>query len=415
MTSRNFVIASVFSATLALLVGCQPSEQTLPMPAQAPLVSVAEVVSSEVSDWQSFTGRLQAAQTVELRPRVSGYIDLVTYREGSLVKAGDPLFLIDNRQYRAEVKRLEAELELAQSELKLAEKTLARANNLIGRKAISKQTLDDNQATHQQSQARIAAVKAQLAQARLDLGHTRVVAPIDGKVSRAYVTQGNYVSAGDSLLTSIVSVNEIHAYFDADEKTYLEYVKQSASNSAKSEQKIPVVMGLATDKDFPYQGYIDFIDNQVDQTTGTIRGRAVFDNKQGMLLPGLFARLQILNGNSYQGILIDEKAIGTDLNNKYVLVVDGHNQLQYRAVELGANINGLRIVKTGLNAGETIVVNGLQRVRPGMQVSPNPTSMLNAAQEVSLQKLQNRVAESQPKVLAHHISPADTVNATVGG
>lgn len=411
----NLLITALLAIGLSSIAGCQPTDQNQQMQPPAPDVSVAQVVSSEVSNWHSFTGRLHAPQTVQLRPRVSGYIDLVTFEEGSIVKAGEPLFLIDNRHYRAEVKKLEAELTQANSNFVLAEKAYKRANSLIGQKAISQQNLDATQAELQGSQARITAVKAALTQARLDLSHTRVVAPIDGKISKADITQGNFVTAGQSVLTSIVSVREIHAYFDADEKTYLEYAKSKTKQGVKpdGDTLIPVVMGLATDQDFPYQGQIDFIDNQVNESTGTIRGRAVFNNEQGVLLPGLFARLQILDGTSYQGILIDEKAIGTDLNNKYVLVVDENNQLEYRPVELGANIKGLRIVKKGLDSGDTIVVNGLQRVRPGMQVSPKQVAMLSHDQQVSLQALQQRINSQNQQVLAQR--KVSSSNAIVGG
>jgi multidrug efflux system membrane fusion protein len=340
-------------------------------------VTVAQVISERLTEWDEFTGRIQAPQTVELRPRVSGYIDFVAFEEGSMVKAGDALFAIDNRQFKAEVKRLTADLANANSQFTLAEREYQRANNLVAKKAISKELLDNRLASKQQTQAHVQSVRAALELAKLNLGYTHVTAPIGGRVSNAKITKGNYVTAGQSILTSIVSTKEVYAYFDADEHTYLKYAQLAKQGSRASSRNTrnPVYMGLASDHDFPYAGVIDFVDNKVDPSTGTIRGRAVFDNKDGSLIPGLFARIKLAGSGSYEGILIDDKAIGTDLNNKYVLVLNQDNAVEYRAVTLGEKLNGLRIIKHGLTAGEKIVVNGLQRVRSGDDVSPIEADM----------------------------------------
>ncbi|MDF2177339.1 efflux RND transporter periplasmic adaptor subunit [Aliiglaciecola sp. CAU 1673] len=404
----------VLTTVLALLSACE-SGNAAPQARPAPQVSVAEVLSEHIAEWDEFTGRLEAPQSVEVRPRVSGYIDLVAFEEGALVEAGDPLFFIDNRPFKAEVKRLQAELEEAQSRVALAKSEYERAERLVKQNAISQELMDNRRAQLQQTQARIRSVGAALELAKLNLGYTRVEAPIAGRVSRALITKGNYVNAGQSLLSTIVSTDKAYAYFDADEQTYLHYQKLAKEGSRPSarEVKHPVLMGLAGDNDYPHLGHIDFVDNRVDPSTGTIRGRAVFDNSDGQFLPGLFARIKLPGSASYEGILIDDKAIGTDLSNKYVLVLDEQSQVQYRAVELGEKIAGLRIIKSGLRAGERIVVKGLQRVRPGTPVSAEQVPM--AADEVlnQLHAMQKRMDENSAEQQVAARKGAD--GAKVGG
>lgn len=387
MSLRYHLQIGILLGSLSLLVACGSEHLTDQQQMPAPQVSVAKVISERITEWDEFTGRLEAPQTVELRPRVSGYIDLVAFEEGALVKAGEPLFLIDNKPFKAEVRRLQAELEQAQSQLTLAETEYQRAQKLSGQAAISQETLDTRRAQLQQAEAHIRSVSAALEIARLNRGYTRVTAPISGRVSRAMITQGNYVSAGQSLLTTIVSTHKIYAYFDADEQTYLNYLKlaKEGSRPGLRDATSPVYIGLANDAEYPHAGLLDFMDNQVNPATGTIRARAVLNNQDGRLLPGLFARIKMIGSASYNGILIDDRAIGTDLNNKFVLVLDESNTVQYRAVELGEKLAGLRIVKSGLSATDQIVVNGLQRVRPGTPVKPE---FVNMTSEETLHKLQ---------------------------
>jgi multidrug efflux system membrane fusion protein len=395
-TLRNTALASM--AVLLAACGAQ-SEQTQVQ--QAPAVTVAKVVNERLTEWDTFTGRLEAPQNVELRPRVSGYIDIVAFEEGAIVEAGEPLFFIDNRPFKAEVKRLEADLATAQARLELAESEYQRAQNLVANEAISVEVLDNRRAQFSEARAQKESVQASLELARLQLSYTRVEAPITGRVSRAMVTKGNYVNAGQSLLTSLVSTDKVYAYFDADEQTYLNYVKLDREGARPSSRDTanPVLMGLASDKDFPHEGVIDFVDNRINPTSGTIRGRAVFDNTQGDFIPGLFARIKLVGSASYEGILIDDKAIGTDLNNKYVLVLSENDIVQYRAVELGEKVNGLRIVKSSLSARDTIVVNGLQRVRPGSAVSPQLVDMTSAENLQALRNTQQRIDESVQRAL----------------
>lgn len=380
----------------AFLTACGTNEAAVNPALVAPEVSVAQVVNERLTEWDMFTGRLEAPQNVELRPRVSGYIDIVAFEEGQIVQAGEPLFFIDNRSFKAQVKRNEAAYKSALSRYELAKSEFSRAQNLSAKNAISTEVLDTRSTALQQAEANVDSVKASLELARLQLSYTRVESPITGRVSRALFTEGNFVAEGQTILTSIVSTDSVYAYFDADEQTYLKYVRLNKEGTRPSsrEHESPVLMGLATDSDFPYQGYIDFVDNQVNPTTGTIRGRAVFDNSDGQFIPGLFARIKLVGSASYQGILIDDKAVGTDLNNKFVLVLNDENNVEYRGITLGEKLNGLRIVKAGLNAGEQIVVNGLQRVRPGALVSPISVPMTNATNISALQSNQAQIDAS---------------------
>jgi multidrug efflux system membrane fusion protein len=378
------------------------------------MVSVATVIHQRITEWDEFTGRLSAPESVALRPRVSGFIESVTFVEGSLVKAGDPLFIIDPRSFKAEVRRLQAELADASSQLTLAQSSYQRANKLTSNNAISVEVFDNRAAEFEQAKARKRSVGAALEIARLNLGYTTVTAPISGRVSRAEITAGNLVTSGQSLLTSIVSVNRVYAYFDADEQTYLKYLKLAKAGTRPSSRDVrnPVYLSLANESDFPHEGYIDFVDNQVNPATGTIRGRAVFDNPDGQFIPGLFARIRLIGSASYDGILIDDKAIGTDLSNKFVLVLDENNVAQYRAVTLGEKLNGLRIIKSGLAATETIVVNGLQRVRPGSAVTPETVEMANQASLDKLSALQQRVDASMKHLM---VVQGKSSHVVVGG
>jgi len=386
----HYLSVTALAAATLLLSACGTHAESTQMP-PAPEVSVAQVVSEKLTEWDTFTGRLEAPQSVELRPRVSGYVDIVAYEEGAIVKAGDPLFFIDNRAYKAEVKRLEASLKTAKARFELAKSELNRAKDLVSSKAISMEQLDQRMARYREAEANVSANAASLELARLELSYTRVEAPIAGRVSRALVTKGNYVTAGQSVLTNLVSVGKVYAYFDADEQTYLNYMKLNKEGSRPSSR-----------------------DNKIDPSSGTIRGRAVFDNENGELIPGLFARIRLVGSAAYEGILIDDKAIGTDLNNKFVLVLGEDSTVQYRAVTLGDKFNGLRIIKSGLSENERIVVNGLQRVRPGtpvtakqvqMTTDSNLTAIRNAQQ--LLDKLMSK--EGEARLAVTQSSPATAV------
>jgi len=325
------------------------------------------------------------------------------------------LFQIDAKPFKAEVNRLTAELADAKSRLKLAQSSYKRANELSSNKAISEELFDSRSAELEQAKARLRSVSAALDVAKLNLGYTKVKAPISGRVSSALITKGNLVSAGDTLLTTVVSVDKVYAYFDADEQTYLKYMKLAKEGSRPSSRDVinPVYLALANDEGYPHEGYVDFVDNQINPSTGTIRGRAVFDNAEGNFIPGMFARLKLVGSASYQGILIDDKAINTDLKNKYVLVIDQENNAQYRPVVMGEKLNGLRIIKSGLAAGDKIVVNGLQRVRPGAPTVPSEVPM---AEQVILDKLQaqqQRIDNTTQRLTFNE--QTENANEVVGG
>lgn len=384
-TVRTFMLGSI--AALVLAACGNPEAASQAQAPAAPQVSVAQVVYERITEWDEFTGRLQAPQTVNLVPRVSGYIEQVHFSEGSLVRQGDLLVQIDPRPFAAEVARLQAELQSAKSAAVLAENDYQRAEKLSSQRAISAEVLDSRLSRKQQTAAAVASVKAALERAELDLSYTRITAPISGRVSYAQVTSGNYVNAGQSQLTSLVSTEKMYAYFDVDEQSYLKYARLTEAGKRADTRDAaanPVYMALADDVNYSHIGSIDFVDNSVNQATGTIRVRASFANTDNRLLPGLFARIKLVASASYDGVLIDEKAVGTDLNNKYVLVVNADNQLEYRAVTLGEKVNGLRIVREGLSAQDRIVVNGLQRVMPNMQIEPKQVEMASAEQLTAL-------------------------------
>ena len=388
--TRLLAIVSL-TALVAACGGKQDQGQSMSASANAGVpVDVATVVSQRLTEWDNFTGRLESPHIVALRPRVSGYIDFVAFDEGEYVEQGQTLFLIDNRTFKAEVDRLTAQLEEAKSRVQLAEQNYNRAFKLRETQAVSEEVLDARLAEKNQALASLNQTQAALEVARLNRGFARVEAPISGRISRANITEGNFVTAGQTELTRIVSTDRLYAYFDIDEQTYLNYLSgNKKASTAVSEQ--PVGMRLANESDYNHWGQIDFIDNQVNGSTGTLRVRAVFNNEDGRLIPGLFAHLKLAGDTDEQGILIKEKAIGTDLNNKYVLVVNDESKVEYRAVKLGDKVGSMRIITSGLNANDTIVVDGLQRVRPGAQVAANEVPMGDEDALANLSNWQARV------------------------
>ena len=359
-------------ASLALLAGCNASSADAEQgPPPAPEVSVADVLFQPLNDWEEYTGRLQAVRSVDVRPRVGGYIESVNFEEGSRVEAGTLLYQIDPRPFRAVVERLTAERERALAQLELARTNQERAERLLAENAISREEFEGLTTAQTIAAADVAAVEAALESARLDLEFTRVTAPISGRVSNALVTAGNLVDSS-TLLTTLVSDDPVYAYFDADEHSYLDYV---ASRDPVREREGRVYVGLINEEGYPHEGRLDFIDNRVDAGSGTIRGRAILDNPDGRFTPGLFVRLKLVSPKSETVALIDDRAIGTDLDRKFVLVVDSENVAQYRGIETGPLVDRLRVVKSGLEAGDRIIVNGLQRVRPGTPVAPTRVAM----------------------------------------
>ncbi|MEA3151685.1 MAG: rane fusion protein multidrug efflux system [Gammaproteobacteria bacterium] len=376
--SLNLGITGGALSVLLMASGCG-SNSGSQAPPPPPQVTVAQVLEKPVKDWDEFTGRLQAPETVEIRPRVSGYIDKVVFTEGSQVKRGDLLFLIDPRPYQAETDRAAADVKRYKTALDLARIELSRVQKLKDSGAVSEEELDERKSTLAQTEANVGGSQAALEAAALNLNFTRVTSPIDGRVSRAEVTRGNLVTGGTNggtLLTSVVSMDPMYLYFDADEQSYLRYAQMPRAGSRpNSRDAAPVNVGLANEEGFPHAGVVDFVDNQLNSQTGTIRARAVLQNKEGLYTPGLFARVQLLASNEYSAILIDDRAVNTDQNQKYVLLLGANNTVEYRRVKLGRIIDGLRIVREGLKAGDVIIVNGAQRVHPGITVTPQKVAM----------------------------------------
>jgi RND family efflux transporter MFP subunit len=360
--------------------GCGNSGRGAQSAPPPPQVSVAKVLERRVKDWDEFTGRLQAVETVEIRPRVSGYIDKVAFTEGGQVKRGDLLFVIDPRPYQADTDRAAADLKRYKTSLDLARIELARVQRLKDSGAVSEEELDERRSTVAQAEANSAGAAAALEAATLNLNFTRVTSPITGRVSRAEVTRGNLVTGGSNggtLLTSVVSTDPMYLYFEGDEQAYLRYGQMARSGERPSSRDVatPVQVGLANEEGFPHTGKVDFVDNQLNPQTGTIRARAVLDNKDGLYTPGMFARVQLLGSSEYAAILIDDRAVNTDQNQKYVLLLEANNQVAYRRIKLGRVVDGLRIVREGLQAGDVIVVNGAQRAHPGITVTPQTVTM----------------------------------------
>jgi RND family efflux transporter MFP subunit len=355
----EFVLwGSVMAGAAGLITGCGRAAAQPQMP--PPQVTVAQVEQKEIVEWSEFTGRVQPVDTVDVRPRVSGYIQKVCFQSGQLVDKGDVLFMIDPRWNQAVFDQRQAEYEQAKREED-------RTKDLLANKAISQEEADARKARYEET-------KAMLDSARLDLEYTQVRAPISGRLSRAFLTEGNYVSgsAGSaSLMTTIVSVNPVYVYADVDEDSYLKFNQLVRAKQLGNDDdgKIPVQMELADETNFPHAGSVESFDNHLDSDMGSILVRAVFTNDDGSLVPGLFARIRIPMSDRHSAFLVDERAIGTDLSQKYVLVLTRTNTVAYQPVQLGPIVDGERIVRSGLDAGDEIVVNGLERVRPGMTVS----------------------------------------------
>ncbi|HEY8681729.1 MAG TPA: efflux RND transporter periplasmic adaptor subunit [Rhodanobacter sp.] len=335
-----------------------------------PAVTVAQTLVRAVDDADEFTGRLQAVDTVQVRPRVGGYVDSVHFTEGALVRKGQLLFQIDPRPLQAEVDRLQANLDQARAEQTLAASNAQRAQKLLEQHAVSREEADRLSTASQSAKGQVAATAAALQSARLNREFTEVRAPIDGRVSNVQVTPGNLVTPSD-VLTSVVSVNPVYAYFDIDEHSYLKLDRLRREHGTPPQ----VAMALADESGFPHAGRIDFVDNQLRGDSGTIRLRAVFDNTDASYTPGLYVRLQLRSDSKLPRALIDDRAIGTDLGNKFVYVVDKAHKVEYRKVTTGPLLDGLRVVTDGLDANDVVLVNGLQHVRPGMQVNPTRVAM----------------------------------------
>ena len=389
LTGRTPALAFLFPLLLPVLQACGGPADAQGGPPPAMPVSVAPAVQRSITDVETFSGRLEAAEFVELRPRVAGTIDKVHFTDGASVAAGALLFTIDPRPFEAEVARAESQVVAAKSRAELAQTEYARAQKLLDSRAVSRQEFDQLAAGARTSEADIKAAEAALRVARLNLAYTAVRAPIGGRLSRANATAGNLVNE-QVVLTSIAATNRVHAYFDGSEQTFLR-VRAAGNNK-------PVVrLGLANEQGYPHQGTLDFVDNRLNPQTGAIRLRASFDNRDGRFVPGLAARLTMTTSAPYQATLVPERAIGTDQNRKTVVVVGPDGQPQFRVVQLGALQDGMRVLLgDAVKPGEHVVVEGLQRIMPGVPVQPQVLKVDEQGMPLPAQPTPPPAAPEQP-------------------
>lgn len=367
-------MAPLVALLVAFLAGCDARGQAAEQPPPAPEVDVAEVIGEDITLWNRFSGRVAAPETVALRPRVSGYIDKVMFAEGELVQQGQLLFVIDQRPYLAHLSAAEADLAHARSRLALATSEAQRARQLMETRAISREEFDQRSASQLSARATLDAAEAALESARLNLEYTEVRAPINGRAGRAHVTRGNLAAADSTLLTTLVSVSPVHVYFESNQ--------QAVPENARHEGNIhvPVRVGLAAEDTFPYLGELDFVDNQINRDTGTLQYRAVLDNADGALRPGQFVHVEMPLHQPRYAVLIDQKAVLTDQDRRFVYVLTDDNRAERRNVITGRRVDGLLVIREGLVPGEQVLVNGIQKVfYPGMEVSPQQVSMRRVA------------------------------------
>jgi RND family efflux transporter MFP subunit len=378
---EEFLVKDVVRFSLVLLVamfaaGCARNEAA-EAPHAPPTVQAAKVISKPVTEFDEFTGRFEAVERVEIRPRVSGYVTSTHFEQGHEVKKGDVLYIIDPRPYQAALKGAQAELARARTQSALALSERERATRLIEKRAISQEEFDARTSGNEAAEANVAAAEAAVDAAALNLSFTQVRAPIAGLVGRAEITAGNFVSAGQTLLTTLVSIDPIYVSFDGDEQVYLKYVNMALRGERESSRTAanPVWAGLADEQGHPHEGHMVFLDNELDPNTGTIHARGLFANKDRRFTPGMFARVKLIGSAEYTALLINDSAVGTDQSVKFVLKVGADNKVEYAPVKLGPVIDGLRVVRDGLKADDVILVKGLQQVRPGMPVTPQLVAM----------------------------------------
>jgi membrane fusion protein, multidrug efflux system len=338
-----------------------------------PQVNVAKVVQKSVTEWDDFSGRIEAVDSVEIRPRVAGYLEAVHFVEGSEVKKGDLLFTIDDREYRAAVDSAQANVARAQTRVEVAQLEAARAEKLLAVRAMSKEVFETRQGEVRQAEADRKAMQAALVQQKLNLEFSRIVSPIDGRVGEALIRPGNLVTPGTTLLTTVVSLDPIYVTFEGDERIYLKYQEMSRDGERQSSRdaRNPVRVGLATDEGYPHMGEMVFVDNRMDPATGTIHAKALLSNEERLFTPGLFARVQLLGSGQHEAMLIHERAVMTDQDRKFVYVIGPNNAATRKDVKLGPQIDGLRVVTEGLAPEDLVVVNGVRKIFfPGMPVQP---------------------------------------------
>lgn len=377
------------TAILALAIGCTPSRPKL-VEGPPPGVTVSKPLQKQITDYNEYTGKVEAVETVTVKARVFGYLEKVNFTDGQEVSKGKVLFEIDPRPYQAALDQAEAKVKLAQTRESLARADHARSEKLLRSGSIGREEFDKTLAAMDEAGASVRAAQADLEQDKLNLGFTKIASPIDGKIGKQLVNPGNLVHGSEANATSlatIVSMDPVYIYFDVDEPAMYRYKQQAikdgrmADASDVKSAKIPVKAGLVGDTDYPYEGYIDFVDNRVDPGTGTIKVRAVFKNPKRLLVPGSFARVTIAEGQPYPALLVPERAVGNDLGQKYLYVVNSNNTVEYRPVKLGTLHGIWRVVTSGIDKDDRVIINGLQRARQGAKVAPDELPIEQAVAE----------------------------------
>ena len=356
---------------IQLLTGCDNKPAASSGPG-LPAVTVSRPVQQKITEWDEYTGRFVAVKTVEIRARVSGFIDSIHFKDGQIVKQGDLLFIIDPRPYRLAVEQATADRDRTRAKLAIARSDVERATPLLRSQSVTEREFDTRKSTQEDASAAVMSADAALRQAQLNLEWTEVRAPIAGRISDRRVDAGNLIAGGQSgatLLTSIVSIDPIHFVFDGSEADFIHYLRLAAAGERPSSRDVqnPVAVRLADESDYKHLGRMDFVDNVVNAKTGTIRGRAIFDNKDGLLTPGFFGRVRLFGGE-HDALLLPDSAIASDQSNKIVFTVAADDTVGVNRVELGPLVHGLRVIRSGLNAGDRVVIEGLARARPGQKV-----------------------------------------------
>lgn len=372
----------IFPATLALLLAACGAKDAGPQgPQGPPPVTVAQPLRKPIVDWDDYVGRFEAKQSVEVRPRITGQVARLAFQDGQFVRAGDLLFVIDPRPFEAALAQARAEAQRARANAELARSSFARTNTLLGQNAVSREEFDTAKATLGQADAALAAAEASVQARALDLGFTRVTAPISGRTSDRRVDVGTFVTAGTTPMTTVVMLDPIHFVFTGSEALYLKYQRANQAGTRPSSRIAPnpVDIRLSDESDFRWHGTMDFVDNVVDRGSGTIRGRAVVRNPDGFLTPGLFGRMRLIGSGAYQGMLIPEDAVVTDQTRKVALVVVPDGTVVPRVLQLGPLVDGLRVVRSGLKPDDRIIIEGVQRARPGTKVTPKPGTIVPPA------------------------------------
>jgi RND family efflux transporter MFP subunit len=378
--NRELFLRALVAGAFAIFtfLGACSRKFEAPPKAAPPLVYVTPATGKKIVEWDEYTGRLASTERVEVRARVSGYLESVHFKDGQMVKAGDLLFVIDPRPYQAKYDRAFGDLRQAEAKLRLAQLNDQRTAKLSANKVISQEEIDSRRNELLQAQAAYEAAKANTDEAKLDLDFTRVTAPISGRIDRKLVTEGNLIRGSDAgdptLLTTIVSLDPIYCYFEVDERSMLKYQRLDREGKRPSSRRVanPVQLQLADETGFPHAGRMDFVENQVDPQTDTIQGRAVFPNPDLFLTPGIFARVRLIGSGEYEAVLIPDQAVVSDQSQKFVNIVKPDGSVEYRKIELGPMNEGLRIVRSGLQAGEKVITRGAQRLQPGLKVQAQP-------------------------------------------